>query len=595
MRGLGLIILGSFAISSGFLGGVAEAQLTNLRGGIDLNYNMTASDSSSSETDSWSFVQRYSVGSYGNLWDPRMGSYDADVAFQDDRGNTDGTRSRDQDIQDYRFSLNLLPRRTPLNFFAQRITRDDDLDPGSRNRLDTLSLAWDLPLRRLPSLRFNLFQTESETTPSAIGTVRTRTASMDLSEQIRQTSLSSRYQYSEQQTAVTDRTRTHTVNMNSESRINPSTTLNLRGNYSNRAATLGVVNPGISTFQQRTAGATLIHKPGRDLTNRLTYDFVKDPFERHTFRGNTNYRMTEKLDLSGSYSYFRFDLDSAFTQTHTLNTGLNYRPILGLSSGLNFSYNATDINAQTDSGVSSESYNMFVNYNKTLERIGFNTGYNSSVFRTDSDPGGRSFDAINTVSLRVNNARPVYASWNGAYSFSNVYRDEGSAGDRGLNEHNFSAGAQSSYLRSLLLRGDLLSASASASYILYDVDTGGRDTAVQVNETVTYDTTRGAVLSTGHNYENIGASVNERNVVFVQLQVVRSLLRNLHLTASARESFQLYVDRAEDIEKFEGRTNLVYQLGRVNLSADYSFTHESQEFTNFRSHAFFVRASRPLF
>lgn len=582
-----LLLSFSFAIED------APAQLVNLRGNIEGSYGQTLVDTNTGQTRSPSFLHRYTVGSFGGLWDPRFGTYDADFTYQEDIGKTDGIRTRDQDTLDYRLSFNVLPRRTPITFFAQRITRDNEVEPStSRNRLDTYSLTWDVPLERAPHLRFNLFQSDSKTEPSSFGLTRTRTASVDASHRFQETSWFTRYQYSEQDTAELPKTRAHSVNLNTETRLSPSLTFNARGNYSNRAATLGVVNPQLSTFQQRSAGATLIHHPSLSLNNRVTYDYFRDPFERHIFQGSSNYRATEKLDLFGNYRFLRFGLESSLIQSHFAILGTNYRPILGVTAGLNLSYSLTDVNAVTDTIVYSQQTNYFVNYLKTLERVILNTGYSGSYIRTAADPGDLSTDLINTITLGANNADTRYVSLGTSYSFSNIYRQQSSEPSESLDQHSFNLTAQSNFLRNLLLRGDLLTLNGSANYLIFEI-TEGSDTSFRTDETITYDTLRGIILSGGHSYEDV-AGADERHIIFGQLQWITFLARNLYLTASARENLQLFLE-ADNLTQFEGRTNLIYQLGRITMSLEYTFVQQDQADTEFRTHSFFVRANRPLF
>ncbi|MGH7273201.1 MAG: hypothetical protein ACREIQ_01915, partial [Nitrospiria bacterium] len=375
--------------------------------------------------------------------------------------------------------------------------------------------------------------------------------------------------------------------------LSPTMTLNVRGNYSNNVATLGVVNPQLSTFQQRSAGALLMHQPSAALSNRVSYDYFKDPFERNILQGSSNYRASEKLNLSSNYRYIRFSLPTALTQAHFASFGTQYRPTLGVSTGLNLSYNLTDVNSATDTQVFSQAYNYFVNYFKTLERIILNTGYSGNYIRTSIDPGALSTDVINTITLGVNNASPRYVSLGASYSSSNIYRNESSGEDSSRNLHSLSLTSQSNYLRNLLLRGDLLSMNALANYTHFDTDSGA-EASVRTDETITYDTLRGIILSSGHSFEDVGTAISERNVVFGQLQWVTFLMRNLQLTASARETLQMYT-KTDDITLFEGRSNLYYQLGRVSISLEYIFTQQDQASSEFNSQSFFVRASRPLF
>ncbi|MCI0528955.1 MAG: hypothetical protein L0Y56_16075 [Nitrospira sp.] len=581
-----------------FTAGVTQAQQpVNLRGNISLNYGQTTVDTDTTQSRSPSFLHRYNLGTFGFMGDPRLGTYDADISYQEDISKTNGVRNRDQDTLDYRLSFNMLPRKTPITFFAQRITRDNDVQSfTSKNRLDSYSLTWDLPLELLPHLRFNLYQADSKATSlSAIDTARTQTASVDASQQFVNTSLFTRYQYSTQRGETIPTTKAHIVNFNSESRFSPSLTFNAHGNYSNRAATLGVINPGLSTFQQRSAGMSLIHQPSLSLNSRVSYDYFKDPFERHLLQGNSNYRASEKLDLTGSYRFFRMSQATSMTHAHFATLGTNYRPILGLTTGLNLSYTLTDLNAAanvTDTHVFTQNYNYFINYLKTLERIILNTGYSSNYIRTDINPGTLSSDLINTVSLGANNANPKYVSLGTSYAFSNILRNQSPGEDSSLDQHSINFLAQSNYLRNLWLPGDLLSMNGSANYLVFEIESG-TETSFRSDEIVTYDTLRGIILSSGHGYEDIAGNL-QRNILFGQLQWVTFLVQNLYLTASARETLQLF-SAIHDITLFEGRANILYQFGRINFSLEYTYTQQDQSNTNFKTQSIFVRANRPLF
>jgi len=135
--------------------------------------------------------------------------------------------------------------------------------------------------------------------------------------------------------------------------------------------------------------------------------------------------------------------------------------------------------------------------------------------------------------------------------------------------------------------------SGLANNILFDIDSG-TEASVLTSETVTYDTLRGVIFSSGHNYENVGTDITERNVVFSQIQWVTFLMRNIYFTAIARETFQLYT-QTNDITLFEGHSNILYQLGKISFSFEYTFTQQNQADSNFKTQSFFVRANRPLF
>ncbi|MGH7274002.1 MAG: hypothetical protein ACREIQ_06090, partial [Nitrospiria bacterium] len=214
------LIIAAFFLPFLLIAGNAEAGPLSLSGGVDLNYGQTTLDTSTGHTTARNFLHHYSLGALGDLWDPRLGTYNAGISYQENIVKTNGVKNLDTDTLDYLLSISLLPRKTPLTLFAQRITRENDLpSSSSRNTLDTYSLTWDLPLRRIPALRFSLFQTDSKNTPSSTGTTRTRAASVDASQRFADTSIFARYQYSEQKSGISPTTTANNVNINGETRL----------------------------------------------------------------------------------------------------------------------------------------------------------------------------------------------------------------------------------------------------------------------------------------------------------------------------------------------------------------------------------------
>jgi hypothetical protein len=327
--------------------GVAEARAINLHGVADLTYRWSRIDQRVGGADltpstTTGLLQHYQLGSTGDLLHPNLGSYTANASLIDDTARTNGVDSQDLRVTDYYLSVNLLPRSTPVNFYAQRINQFNELnDPGSTSITTTYSLTWDIPLHRLPRLRVNLFQSELQVDSELVSSLqRTRAAALDVDGQAGATRYFARYQltrFEGESQGASQGSTSHTISASAETRFTPALSAAARVNYSSSVQTLGVVTPGLGTLQQRSAGASVYYRPSLQTTLSASYDFYKDPFERHLFATTANLRPLQELDVAAGYRFFRFDVQDALTTSHYAFTSANYRPMLGLSTTLSAS------------------------------------------------------------------------------------------------------------------------------------------------------------------------------------------------------------------------------------------------------------------
>lgn len=581
---------------------MAEARAINLHGVADLTYRWSRIDQRVGGADltpstTTGLQQHYQLGSTGDLLHPNLGSYTANVSLIDDTARTNGVDSQDLRVTDYYLSLNLLPRATPVNFYAQRINQDNDLtDPGTTSVTTTYSLTWDIPLHRLPRLRVNLFQSELQVDSALASTLlRTRAAALDVDGQAGITRYFARYQLTRLE-GETQGSTSHTINASAETRFTPALSAAARANYSSSVTTLGVVTPGLGTLQQRSAGASVYYRPSLQTTLSASYDFYKDPFERHLFATTASLRPLQELDVAAGYRFFRFNVQDALTTSHYAFTSANYRPMLGLSTTLSASVGTTDVSGGTIDVTSYyQSYSYGTNYLKTLTlvtyRLGYQGGYSVNRITTGT---GTSRDLTHVFMAGVSNTQTRLVALSADYTLTLVTHRTSGAEASDQRDHHLQVAANSSAPRDLFLSGDFLVLTALSSYTLSSYR-DRTDHLFLFSTTDTYETGRGVAATVGYAYEQQAQFAYEhKSTSFVQLRWISAVVRNGTLDLNAKQSWERYDRSQPDVDRSEGGGMFTYQIGRISLSADYRLTYEVRTNDHLLGQAAFFKAARPF-
>jgi hypothetical protein len=599
-------VAGGLAVASVFASGpgVAQARTLNLHGVADLTYRWSRIDQTVGGTDlapstTNGLQQHYQLGSTGDLAHPNVGSYTANISLIDDVNRINGGKTQDLTVKDYYFSLNLLPRATPVTFYAQRINQDNDalasLSSGTTSVTTTYSLTWDIPLQRLPRLRVNLFQSELQFDSAQVSSLqRTRAAALDADGQTGNTRYFARYQLTRLE-GDTNGSTSHTVSASTETRFSPALTGAARVNYSSSVPTQGIVTPGLGTLLQRSAGASLYYRPSLQTTLTGSYDFYKDPFERHLLTTNATLRPTQDLDLMAGYRFFRFDVPAAVTDSHYGFAAANYRPMLRLSTNLSAALGTTDVRGATNVTSYYQNYGYGANYFETLTlltyRLGYQGSYSANRLSTNS---GTSRDLTNVFSAGVSNTQTRIVGVAADYTLSLVTHRTAGAAATDQRDHRLQVTANSSAPRDLFFPGDFLVLNALASYTLSDyLDV--TDHLLLFSTTETYETGRGLATTVGYLYERRTlVNYDSKSISFIQVRWITYVVRNSTLDLNAKQSWERYAQRQPDVERSEGGAILTYQFGRITLSADYRLTLESRPDDRLLTQAAFLRAARPF-
>lgn len=583
-----------------FFSSPLDARFLNLNGIAELSFSDLKTTGNNTKTSNETFQQRYSIGSYGDLGIRRIGSYNANFTFNQQDPRTNGGDQGSLRLKTYNLNMNLLPRWYPLSIYANRTVTENEFHQLTKNTTDSYGLAWVLSTRYVPRLSLNLSQTDTESSSGAL--TSTRSLALSTSKSIGPASLSAGYQLSEVDTGGV-KTRFHSYSLGLSGGLpfslplvnKEDLTIGLRANYTTNVAAASA-SPGLAISQERSAGADLHYRPNLVWNTNFSYDFSQTPLpgtdlNRHIATANLNIRPTGNIDLNSSYRLLVFNISNNLISTRTLShfliAGLNYRPIFGLSTGINTSLGLTDVFADKDSETISQNYNYYINYNKAFELIQFNTGYSLTYGNTKTEPSGQSnSNIIHNINLGLSNTRTriVRVSFN--YTFTDI---DSSLQDSQIS-NTFSLSADSSYFRNILLFGDSLYLSGSTSYT----------NTQMIGETITYSTNAtynirgGMSLNSGYTHSGrFDLSSADQDTYFGEVQWNTYLFRRVGLTMSLRDSVQK-TGTGGETDTREARSTLNYRIGKLTLNLEYRLTATDANGTENRTEFIYLRATRPF-
>ncbi len=571
-----------------------DARLLNLNGSVELSYSDLRTDVNDDTTSTQSFMQRYSLGSYGNLGTSRIGSYNANFSFIDQETRTNSEGQGDLKMHNYNINTTLLPRWHPLSIYAQRVITENEFHQNTKNTTDTYGINWLITTRYLPRISISLNQINSTYDSSVTPESRVRTASITTSKSLGPTSLTAGYQLTETDTGSGDPLRFHNYNLGLSGGIplvsGKELTVGLRANYTTNVSSPTSSTAGAEVIQQRGAGATLSYRPSIEWLSSLSYDYNETPsgsqdFKNHIATANINGRPTTTTDIHASYRLLFFDFSDTKTASHFANVGFGYRPIFGLSTGVEVTGGETDVSGASDSTTLSQSYMYFISYTKPLSLIQIATGYNITYGSSQSESSD-SRSLTNTVNLGISNIETRIVRLLLNYTFTNISQ---SPSDDQLS-HYYSLSADSSYIRNILRNGDNLNLSGLVSYT--DVNTSG--TTTYVDTKATYYLFTNLTFGAGLNHIDYSENVTGKQTnIFGEIQWITSPIRRTNLVLSIKETYQ---DTDADIDRIimEARSTLSYGLGKIIFNIEYRYLDEDTETSDTRTQFFYAKASRPF-
>lgn len=576
----------------------AEARILNLGGSLNVNYSraITLADNGNSAVNSSGLQANLNLS--GDAY--RVGSYNGEVSLLNQTVNVETTDQKNRfSVTSYRLALNLFPQWSPLGLTGQRTVRKTDLELATlrvttKDRIDSLGANWVMSISHLP--RLVLSYQETATHPGGRSTSHAYSAFTDTSVGV--TRIAVGYQLSTTEAPPGGTSRSHGVNIDTSSQLTTSLIVTAYGRYSSSHLPENVQTPGVTLFQERSAGMGIFYRPplywwdGSASYNYSENPFVND-FKSHAVQGSANLRYNEKTDSGFGARYLLVSSTDSTVNSESADASLNYRPFFGLTTGLSGSGGMTSMRATGTANTDNlfQHYQSSISYTKPWQRFQYRAAYNINYGESDTRPGGfSSRDLGNSVNFGVDNtnAEKIHAGL-GA-TFSDIQRVTESVKSE-QSSYLIQLSADSSYFRNLILIGDSVGLRGGGSYS-HTSGFGVEGRVMSGELTASYGTLIGFSATANYHIDNYPTELHlDRQVLTTQVQYATYLFSRINTLISARDSVEDNRYQA-DVNVVEGNLNLGYQLGAVTLGAQYQEVETRTAGKRFGSRSVMGRASR---
>ncbi|MBI3802392.1 MAG: hypothetical protein HY282_01340 [Nitrospirae bacterium] len=591
----------------------AEGRLLNLGGSADLTYGYmrTTQDSIENQqavTKSHFFQQRYNLNDYGDILDPRLGTFSINGTFFSQDGHTNGDfADQNFNFTDYSVAMNLFPYISPLSLYAQRVSRSNDLDVVVKDTVTTYGANWSLSVPRLPRLSLSYNQSELKANdPNRFPDQLNRYFNAESSGRIGDTTLIGRYQFNQTDVGRIDgdvgTIRGQGVNLTTETRL--SSALNL-STFTRWANISGTAAPGLTFSQERGISASLFYTPSVFWDTHAQIEYAESPdtidLKRLLAAWSGSLRPTELVDMVASVRLFQFEVGDTKTTSPFSDFNLNYRPFFGLGTGVGTSVGETKTEGF---GASTESfyqrYRGYVNYTRSIEIIRYTASYALSYGTADTsrnnlgDPNKDKLkDLMNTVTLGVENTQIRIVHVALAYTYNDINRSSPTVQpEDDQRSHVFQVNVDSNYFRGLVFLDDSLLLQSSSSLTRIH-GFGPEGNTFMFDLRGSYYFFGGGLLSAGWTRQDYPSGFYlDSNLFFEEIQWNFYLGRS-NITLSGRDGHQRGDGNVSlDRDTLELTTLLTYQIGKFIFNVDYRWANDRTAGVGYRSETFFARATR---
>lgn len=591
----------------------ADGRLLNLGGSADLTYGYIRTTQGSlenhEEVSKTSFLQqRYNLNNYGEIIDPRIGTFSMSGTFLSQDTKTKGEFAEQNfNFTDYSLALNLFPYISPLSFYAQQVNRSNQLDVVVKDTVTTYGANWSLSVPRLPRLALSYNQSELKANdPDRFPNTLSRYFNAESSGRIGETTVIGRYQFNETDVARVgegvDTIHGQGVNLTTESRLAQALSLSTFTRYSNVG---GVNAPGLTFSQERGVGAALFYTPSVHWDTHARVEYSETPDTVDLKRMNAfwsgSIRPTELLDMVTSIRYFQFEVNDTKTSSPFGDFNLNYRPFFGLSTGFGGSWGETKTEGN-GAELSSfyQRYRGYVNYTRSVEILRYSASYALSYGTADTsrsnlgDPGKDKLkDLMNTLTLGIENTQVRIVHIALGYTFNTINRTSQTVQpEDDQRSHVFQVNIDSSYFRGILLRDDSLLLQAASSLTRIQ-GFGPEGNTFMIDFRGSYYFLGGGILGAGWTRQDYPEGFYLDSDIFFEEIQWGFYVGNTNISVGARDSHQRGEGTVSlDRDTLELTTVLAYQIGKFIFNLDHRWANDSSAGADFRSESVFARATR---
>jgi hypothetical protein len=584
-----------------------EGRLLNLGGSLDLTYSYLDSKEGDNTFYTNSFQQRYNIRDFGDLIDPRIGSYNLGFTFfKQDVTTSNSTPDRDFSLFDYSAGLNLLPYVSPLSLYAQRVTSENQDGVVAKNRLTTYGANWALTIPRYPRLSISLNRSELRSEDRLrLPDTNTNFINVDTRHQIGNTSVSARYQFNQSDVARGDGTadsfNSNAINLDTDSQLTSRLVLSTFVRYASRG---GSSATGLGFFPERGVGASLFWTPSLYWDSSARYEISEIPdgvaFRHQLGFLNVNIHPNQRTDILTSLRYYTFTTGSVTTEAPLGDFNVSWRPFFGLTTGAGASIGVTRSSGDiTISESYFQRYRFYTNYTKTLTLIRYNASYTVSygIDRTSrSGPGvpptDNDQDLMNTVNVGIENTQIRIVHLATSVTFNDIQRSVTTV-QQSQDQQSFvyQLSADSSYFRNIVFTGDGLQLFGITS--VTNIKGFGADGSSFVLDGRATYTVLGIIGTLGFTHQDYPSGFyNDSDLFYQEAQwtaswmVLTALLDAKHTQQWGRGDSLLTRDG------WEGTADLSGQIGQLFIGVDYRISNDDTADVRFLNQSLFVRVSR---
>ncbi len=586
----------------------ADGRLLNLGGSADLSYGQIRTTQEEDVTETAFFQQRYNLHNFGEIIDPRIGTFSLNGTFLSQDTETSGNfTDQNFNFTDYSLGLNLFPYLSPFSFYAQRTTRSNQLDTVVKDTITTYGANWSLSIPRLPRLALSYNQSELKADdPNRLPDTISRYFNAESSGRVGETTVIGRYQFNQTDVARidgdVDSIDGHAVNLNTESRLASDLSLSTFARY----ADVGGTNaPGLTFAQERAVGASVFYTPSIYWDTHARVEYAETPdtidFKRLNTFWSASIRPTELLDMVTSLRYFQFDVNGTKTSSPFADYNLNYRPFFGLSTGLGGSWGMTETEGN-GAELSSfyQRYRGYVNYTRSVEILRYSASYALSYGSADTSRDHLAGpqeddlrDLMNTITLGVENTQIRIVHIALMYTFNDINRDGPTVQEEDdQRSHTFQVNVDSSYFRGLILRDDSLFLQGSTSLTRIE-GFGPTGNSFLIDARGNYYFLGGGMLGAGWTRQDYPEGFYLDSDIYYEELLWSFYLGNTNITVGGRDSHQRGDgDSSLDRDTLEFTAALGYQIGKFLFNLDHRWANDRSAGVTYRSETLFARATR---
>lgn len=538
------------------------------------------------KSDQKTFQQRYFLNVGGPIFDPRIAIFSIGTTFTHTWEDLNDANSRTKDYG-YNISTTFFPQRYfPLTLYTNRFVSDTDSSIFTSRKTTTTGygLRWPLMLRSLPTIRLLMEQTETVADdPQQRKDERKREASLELNKVTSSSVFFTRYRYENLLDKIGNSTSdTQGVDMNYGSQLTNTLHLRTFGSYYTTGSKDGS-DIDISLKDNVDTGVGLYFHPTvyLDLTTDYNFYYTFD----ETYPAGERLRTLSRRHLSSTSLYFHPDprLDArlgyyygktlSITDIDNHQTTFNIlgKPLTGLNLMGNASYLYSKSASEAYNAKSkAQNYGTGFSYTLPIRNITFNTGYSFNYGIISVDPGDDGHNTSHSAGAGIAYNLSI-ALITADYQFLSIRESRADVEER--DEHRYKLGLASYYIRGL----------AAIANLEYDNlwqrkndEPWTKNDLIIFGSRVDYNIWRGIFFSGGYSFNKYSnPASNDSESVYAEGRIVFFPISNLFATVKIREEWIWY-----SLDPYKntllGEARLDYRIRKLLLSAEYSYSLETQ-------------------